>query len=114
MSPYDVLIVASLVEKESIIADMPRVARVIYNRLGAGQRLELDTTMNYPLDVPSLLHEPGDRAKPGPYNSYLETGPAADADRGGGTDAVAAALAPAEGPWQYFVRCDRTGRRASR
>ena len=74
MSPYDVLIVASLVEKESITADMPKVARVIYNRLGAGQRLELDTTINYPLDVPSLYTSPENRAKPGPYNTYLNTG----------------------------------------
>ena len=74
MLPYDVLVVASLVEKESITADMPKVARVIYNRLGAGQRLKLDTTINYPLDVPSLYTSPENRAKPGPYNTYLNTG----------------------------------------
>ncbi len=109
MSPYDVLIVASLVEKESIISDMPRVARVIYNRLGAGQRLELDTTINYPLDVPSLYTSPANRAKPGPYNTYLKTGLPVTPIAAAGSDAVAAALAPADGPWMFFVPCEKDG-----
>ncbi|MDT7649403.1 MAG: hypothetical protein QOI36_809, partial [Pseudonocardiales bacterium] len=50
-TPYQVLTIASLVEKEAITPDMPKVARVIYNRLGAGQRLELDSMVNYPLDL---------------------------------------------------------------
>ncbi|HEY0815553.1 MAG TPA: endolytic transglycosylase MltG [Pseudonocardia sp.] len=109
MSPYDVLIVASLVEKESIVADMPKVARVVYNRLGAGQRLELDTTINYPLDVPSLYTSPGNRGKPGPYNTYLNTGLPITPIAAAGQDAVAAALAPAEGPWMFFVPCAKDG-----
>jgi peptidoglycan lytic transglycosylase G len=109
MSPYDVLKVASLVEKESIISDMPRVARVIYNRLGAGQRLELDTTINYPLDVPSLYTSPANRAKPGPYNTYLNTGLPITPIAAAGSDSVAAALAPADGPWMFFVPCDKNG-----
>jgi UPF0755 protein len=108
-SPYQVLVIASLVEKESIIADMPKVARVIYNRLGSGQRLELDTTINYPLDVQSLLTSPENRAIPGPYNTYLRAGlpPTPIATPGG--DAVAAALAPAPGPWLFFVPCKKDG-----
>ena len=109
MSPYDVLILASLVEKESITADMPKVARVIYNRLGAGQRLELDTTINYPLDVPSLYTSPENRAKPGPYNTYLNTGLPPTPIAPAGSDAVAAALAPADGPWMFFVICEKNG-----
>jgi UPF0755 protein len=109
MSPYDVLVVASLVEKESITADMPKVARVIYNRLGAGQRLELDTTINYPLDVPSLYTSPENRAKPGPYNTYLNTGLPPTPIAPAGSDAVAAALAPANGPWMFFVICQKDG-----
>ena len=109
MSPYDVLKVASLVEKESIVSDMPRVARVIYNRLGAGQRLELDTTINYPLDVPSLYTSPANRAKPGPYNTYLNTGLPVTPIAAAGSDSVAAALAPADGPWMFFVPCEKNG-----
>ncbi len=109
MSPYQVLVVASLIEKESTIADMPRVARVIYNRLGAGQRLELDTTINYPLDVPSLYTSPANRAKPGPYNTYLNTGLPVTPIAASGKDSVAAALAPADGPWMFFVPCAKDG-----
>ncbi len=109
MSPYDVLIVASLVEKESIVSDMPKVAQVVYNRLGARQRLELDTTINYPLDVPSLYTSPANRAKPGPYNTYLNTGLPITPIAAPGQAAVAAALAPAEGPWMFFVPCEKDG-----
>ena len=73
-APYKVLIVSSLVEKEGITADMPKVARVLYNRLGAGQRLQLDSTVNYPLDLQALRTNADDRAKPGPYNSYAVAG----------------------------------------
>jgi len=108
-TPYQVLIVASLVEKEAITPDMPKVARVIYNRLDAGQRLELDSMVNYPLDLQALRTTPEDRAQPGPYNSYAVAGlpptPIAAADR----EAIASALTPEPGPWFFFVRCQADG-----
>ena len=108
-APYKVLIVSSLVEKEGITADMPKVARVLYNRLGAGQRLQLDSTVNYPLDLQALRTNSDDRAKPGPYNSYAVAGLPPTPIAAPGKDAIEAALAPAEGPWQYFVRCQPDG-----
>jgi len=108
-SPYKVLVIASMVEKEAIIPDMPKVARVIYNRLGAGQRLELDTTINYPLDVQSLLTSPANRAVAGPYNTYLTPGLPPTPISTPGADAIAAALTPASGPWLFFVPCRTDG-----
>jgi UPF0755 protein len=108
-TPYQVLTIASLVEKEAITADMPKVARVVYNRLGAGQRLELDSMVNYPLDVQALRTNPQDRAKAGPYNSYLNTGLPPTPISAPGPEAVAAALSPAPGPWFFFVRCQTDG-----
>jgi UPF0755 protein len=108
-TPYKVLIVSSLVEKEAITADMPKVARVLYNRLGSGQRLQLDSTVNYPLDLQVLRTNADDRAKPGPYNSYAVAGLPPTPIAAPGKDAIAAALAPADGPWQYFVRCHPDG-----
>jgi UPF0755 protein len=108
-TPYQVLTIASLVEKEAITPDMPKVARVIYNRLGAGQRLELDSMVNYPLDVQALRTNPADRAKPGPYNSYLNTGLPPTPISAPGPDAVAAALEPTPGNWFFFVRCQTDG-----
>jgi len=108
-TPYKVLIVSSLVEKEGVTADMPKVARVLYNRLGTGQRLQLDSTVNYPLDLQALRTNSEDRAKPGPYNRYAVAGLPPTPIAAPGKAAVEAALAPAEGPWQYFVRCQPDG-----
>jgi UPF0755 protein len=104
-SPYQVLVISSLVEKEGITPDMPKVARVIYNRLGAGQRLELD----YPLDLQALRTSSANRATPGPYNSYLTPGLPPTPIAAPGSQAIAAALSPAAGPWFYFVRCQKDG-----
>jgi UPF0755 protein len=107
--PYDVLTIASLVEKEAITPDMPKVARVIYNRLGAGRRLELDSMVNYPLDLQALRTTAQDRAKPGPYNSYQVAGLPPTPISAPGQAAIEAALAPTPGPWYYFVRCQTDG-----
>jgi UPF0755 protein len=108
-SPYEVLTIASLVEKEAITPDMPEVARVIYNRLGVGRRLELDSMVNYPLDLQALRTTAEDRAQPGPYNSYVVTGLPPTPIAAPGREAIAAALEPAPGPWMFFVRCQADG-----
>jgi UPF0755 protein len=107
--PYEVLIISSLVEKEAITPDMPRVSRVIYNRLGAGRRLEMDSTVNYPLDLQALRTTAEDRNRPGPYNSYEVTGLPPTPIAAAGQEAIQAALAPEPGPWFYFVRCQTDG-----
>jgi UPF0755 protein len=108
-TPYQVLVISSLVEKEAITPDMAKVARVIYNRLGAGRRLELDSMVNYPLDLQALRTTEADRAQPGPYNSYVVAGLPPTPISAPGKEAIAAALAPAPGPWLYFVRCQTDG-----
>jgi UPF0755 protein len=108
-SPYQVLIISSLVEKESITKDMPKIARVIYNRLGVGQRLELDSMVNYPLDLQALRTTATDRAKPGPYNSYSTAGLPPTPISAPGREAIAAALKPEAGDWYFFVRCQTDG-----
>jgi UPF0755 protein len=108
-TPYEVLVVASLAEKEGVTADMPKVARVIYNRLDSGRRLELDSTVNYPLDRQALRTTPEDRARVGAYNSYAVAGLPPTPIAAPGRDALASALAPEEGPWLFFVRCQPDG-----
>ncbi len=108
-SPYEVLTIASLVEKEAITPDMPKVARVIYNRLGVGRRLELDSMVNYPLDLQALRTTAEDRARPGPYNSYAVAGLPPTPIAAPGREAIAAALEPVPGPWVFFVRCQSDG-----
>ncbi len=109
LSPYQVLVVASLVEREGIVTDFPKIARVIYNRLAVPMRLQLDSTINYPLDVQTLLTSPSDRDRPGPYNTYLNLGlPPTPIGTPSGA-AIAAALHPTPGPWLYFVKCQTDG-----
>ncbi|MFC5994190.1 endolytic transglycosylase MltG [Pseudonocardia hispaniensis] len=109
LDPYRVLVIASLVEKEAITPDMSKVARVVYNRLDTGQRLELDSTVNYPLDVQALRTTAAARAQVGPYNTYAVAGLPPTPIAAAGTTAVAAALDPAPGPWTFFVRCEQSG-----
>ena len=106
---YRTLIVASIVEKESLAPDMPKVARVIENRLAAGQRLEMDSTVNYPLDVQALRTTAEARGTPGPYNTYLNTGLPPTPVASVSTTALQAAEEPAPGQWLFFVRCTTEG-----
>ena len=67
-------IVASLAEREGVAATSARSRSVIYNRMAVPMRLQFDSTVDYPLDRQTLLTCPVDRARPGPYNTYLNLG----------------------------------------
>ena len=83
LTPYDVLIIASMVEKETLAPDeRPKVAAVIYNRLHEHMPLGIDATLRYGLHIPptqSILQSQLDSNNP--YNSRRLHGLAADADR---------------------------------
>ncbi len=109
-SPYDLVVIGSLVEREAITADMPRVAEVIYNRLAAGMILQLDSTVNYGLDESQIGTRASDRDDPtSPYNTYQHPGLTPSPIGGIGPAALAATLEPAQGPWMYFVKVDTAG-----
>ncbi|WP_312858413.1 endolytic transglycosylase MltG [Pseudonocardia pini] len=109
LSAYELLVLSSIVEKEAITPDMGKVARVVVNRLDANQRLEMDSTVNYPLDLQALRTTAEARATPGAYNTYQNTGLPPTPIAAAGKDAVAAGLAPESGPWTFFVRCQPDG-----
>ena len=53
LTPYDVLIIASMIEKETVAPEERRlVSAVIYNRLRNGMPLGIDATIRYGRDVP--------------------------------------------------------------
>ncbi|MGH3870672.1 MAG: endolytic transglycosylase MltG [Pseudonocardiaceae bacterium] len=108
-SAYEVLVIASVIEREAITSDFGRVSRVIYNRLAAGMPLQMDSTINYPLDLQQVRTSDADRARPGPYNTYLNTGLPASPIGSPSAAAVSAALNPEPGAWLYFVKCQRDG-----
>jgi len=100
----EVVTAASIVQAESgSAADMPKVARVLDNRLAKGMLLQLDTTVNYANDKSGLTTSPQDRKNPSPYNTYLHPGLPPGPISNPGEDALRAVLAPAQGDWLYFV-----------
>jgi UPF0755 protein len=104
LTPYDVLIIASMVEKETIAPDeRPLVAAVIYNRLKAGMPLGIDATIRYvennwtrPLRVSELERDT-------PYNSRLHTGLPPTPIGNPGFASLKAAAHPANVPYLFYV-----------
>lgn len=112
-SAYDVVTVASLVEREAKIpADYGKVARVIYNRLRGHMPLQLDSTVNYALGQNKTTVTIKDTKVASPYNTYLHTGLPPTPIASPGERALEAALHPTPGSWLYFVTMDDAGHNA--
>jgi UPF0755 protein len=109
MSPYQILTVGSLVQREATPEDFGKVARVIYNRLGENRTLEFDSTVNYPLDRIEVATTDGDRGQHTPWNTYVRPGLPATPICSPGQPALAAAEKPEPGDWLYFVTIDKQG-----
>ncbi|MGB3481323.1 MAG: endolytic transglycosylase MltG, partial [Mycobacterium sp.] len=109
ISPYDVLVVSSLVQREALPHDFPKVARVIYNRLAANRKLEFDSTVNYSLDRQEIATTDEDRARVTPWNTYASLGLPATPICSPSATALAAAEHPEPGDWLYFVTIDMQG-----
>ncbi|NBH12310.1 endolytic transglycosylase MltG [Amycolatopsis sp. SID8362] len=109
MTPYQTLIIASIIEREAVKADFGKLSRVIYNRLAINMRLQMDSTVNYVLDRPTLLTNEGDRVKSGAYNTYKINGLPPTPISVPSADAIQAAVHPAAGDWVYFVKCEKNG-----
>lgn len=104
MSMEEVVILASIVEKETGLAEeRPVIASVFLNRLKKKMRLESDPTVIYGLKDFNGNLTKNDLAKPTPYNTYvfrgLPPGPIANPGR----EAIKAVLYPAKTSYLYFV-----------
>jgi UPF0755 protein len=106
LTPYDVLIIASMVEKETIAPDeRPLVAAVIYNRLKAGMRLEIDATIRYGLDIPGTESlRVSQLESDNPYNTRTHAGLPPTPIANPGLASIQAAAHPAKVKYLYFVR----------
>jgi UPF0755 protein len=114
-TPAELMIIASLVEAEGRGADMPKIARVIYNRLdgpgdkgGTNGTLGIDAAIAYGLGLSPGSTEltPDQLAEDTPYNTRLNAGLPPTPIEAPGDDAIAAAANPAEGDWYYYVTVD--------
>jgi UPF0755 protein len=110
ITPYEAVIVGSLVERESRVDDeLPKVSRVVYNRLDQGIPLGIDAAILFGLGRTSGGLTASDLAKDTPYENRRQTGLPPTPIASPGEAALTAALQPAEGDWLYYVLKDREG-----
>jgi len=104
-SPYEALILASIVEKETGRADeRPRIAGVFIRRLQAHILLQTDPTVIYGMGASydGKIHK-SDLTTDTPYNTYTRAGLPPTPIALPGRPAILAALHPADGTELYFV-----------
>ncbi len=103
--PYDVLIMASIIEREVFRnEDRAKVARVFYNRLEKGMPLQSDATVAFAVKkTGTVWTTPKERRSKSPYNTYQHTGLPPGPITAPAKKAMEAALSPADGKWLYFV-----------
>jgi UPF0755 protein len=115
VSPYEAIIVASLVESEAKVdEDRAKIARVIYNRLAKKIPLGIDATFYYVLGESrkGTGLRKSDLEIDSPYNTRTNTGLVPTPIALPGRASLDAALNPAPGPWLYYVIADKEGRHA--
>ena len=108
ITPYQAIIVASLIEREARVPEeRPKMARVIYNRLADGMVLGIDASLNYALGHPATLQS--ELATDSPYNLREVAGLPPTPIAVPGRASLEAAVAPAAGEWRYYVLSDESG-----
>ena len=106
LTPYDVLVIASMIEKETPAPEERQlVSAVIYNRLHAHMALGIDAALRYGLDIPPTesIHE-SQLANPTPYNLRLHAGLPPTPIGAPGLASLQAAAHPAKVNYLYFAR----------
>jgi len=101
---FDVVTIASLVEKEAFLdSEKPVIAGVIYNRLRKKMRLDCDVTIQYALNKYGRRLTYADLAVDSPYNTYVHRGLPPGPICNPGRASLRAALRPTQTEYLYFV-----------
>jgi UPF0755 protein len=104
ITPYQMLIVASMVEREALLeSDRPKVAAVIYNRLRLGMALGIDATIRYALNNFSGALTEAQLQTNSPYNTRTHVGLPPTPISNPGVASIEAAAHPANVPYLYYV-----------
>ena len=111
LTPYDVVTIASLIEREARAAgDRARIAAVIWNRLRLGMKLQIDATVLYALGRHKDALTYHDLKVRSPYNTYLHFGLPPTPIDNPGLASLTAAANPVHATYLYYVgRADGTG-----
>ena len=101
MSDYDIVILASIIEKEAFSGDdWVNVASTFYNRLGEWMPLQSDATMGY---ITGGAVTPDDLEVESPYNTYLNYGLTPTPICNPSLKSLEAALYPADTNYHFFL-----------
>jgi UPF0755 protein len=106
LTPYDVLIIASMIERETAAPEERRlVSAVIYNRLRKRMPLAIDATLRYGLGIPGNrpLTQRHLRSR-SPYNTRIHTGLPPTPIGNPGVPSMRAAARPAGRNYLYYLR----------
>jgi UPF0755 protein len=110
LNAYQLIVAASIVEKEGYYPrNMPKVARVIFNRLARGGPLQMDATVLYYLGVDGGTVTHAMLQTQTPYNTYLNAGLTPTPICAVSTTALKAVLHAPAGTWLYFTVINKRG-----
>ncbi len=104
LTPYEVLIIASMVEREAQQPEeRPIIAAVIHNRLRDGMRLGIDATIRYANDNWDSPLRQSELQTDGPYNTRTRAGLPPTPIGNPGLDSIKAAANPADEDFLFYV-----------
>jgi UPF0755 protein len=104
LTPYDVLIIASLIDREAMVAkERPLIASVIYNRLHDGIPLGIDATVRFITHNWKRPLRQSELANPSPYNTRVHAGLPPGPIGNPGLASIKAAARPAKTDYLFYV-----------
>ncbi len=104
LTRHEIVTLASMIEKEAVSpAEKPLISSVFNNRLRLGMPLQSDPTAVYGVRAFPGRISRADIQRHSPYNTYLIKGLPPGPIGNPGTDAIRAALHPADTQYLYFV-----------
>jgi peptidoglycan lytic transglycosylase G len=113
VTPYEVVIIASMIEEEAKLdEERPVIADVIYNRLAIPMTLGIDATLLYDDPTPDGQLSFSDLEFDSPYNTRINAGLPPTPISSPGLASLEAALEPADTAFLFYVLCGEDGHHA--